>query len=75
MRVETALLATLLAVTVAVSGYLARRIDRLAERIDRVEIRASERHEAILAVLAAHGERLARLEGHLEARAAAPTGT
>ena len=44
---------------IAVAGYLARRIDRLEER-------SAERHEALLAGLNTHGERLAHIEGWIE---------
>ena len=44
---------------IAVAGYLARRIDRLEER-------SAERHEALLAGLNTHGER--RVPGRLAGR-------
>ena len=49
------------AIVIAVAGYLARRIDRLEER-------SAERHEALLAGLNTHGERLAHIEGWIEGR-------
>lgn len=64
--VHTALLVAILttqpAMLIAVAGYLARRIDRLEER-------SAERHEALLAGLNSHGERLAHVEGWIEGRA------
>ncbi len=65
---EIALLSAFLAVSLATAGYLIRRLDH-------IERTATERHEALLSVVAALGERMARIEGRLEGRAEVHAGT
>lgn len=65
--VEIALLSAFLAVSLATAGYLIRRLDH-------TERTATERHEALLGVVAALGEPMARIGGLLEGRAEASVG-
>lgn len=65
---EIALLSAFLAVSLATAGYLVRRLDR-------IEGRVTNSHEALLAVLSGQGERLARIEGRLEGRDEALSGS